>query len=184
MNGALKRALFKWDPKAYGSVDEAEAALAAVYKRVVDRYVPVKTRAVNLPAPWWNYTCARKLQYKIRVFQQLEAGVVDSSKYLMAARICRKVQKKAYACFQKKLKQKIGSMGSSDKNFWSLAKDISGLSQERHASCPSVDAIADHFAEKMSNGRGVEAASGSVSRHKPVPLRCWRVRFKQVLKSL
>ena len=126
----------------------------------------------------------KKLRYKCKMFQQLEAGKISQGRYRCAARVCRKVKKKAYACYQKKLKTKLDSMSNSDKNFWSLAKDISGLSQERLASCPDVDSLADHFAEKMSNGKDVEADCGSVSTHPPVALKSWGVRFKQVLKTL
>ena len=75
-------------------------------------------------------------------------------------------------------------MVPSDKAFWSLAKDIGGVTQERSASCPSVDELADHFAEKMSNGKGCSAMSGSVSAHAPIAFDSWKVRYKLVLKTL
>jgi hypothetical protein len=72
----------------------------------------------------------------------------------------------------------------SDRRFWSLTKEISGLSQQRSASCPSVDALADHFATKMSNGQGLSAGAGDVSVHPPVVMKGWKVRFKRVFKAL
>jgi hypothetical protein len=44
-------------------------------------------------------------------------------------------------------------MSTSDSNFWSLIKELSGLSSSRSSSAPSVEDLADHFAEKMSNGK-------------------------------
>ena len=179
MNGALK-----WDPRKFGSTNQAEAALNRIFKSVLDRCVRLKKVGAKLPAPWWNYTCAKELRYKCRMFQLLEAGKVSHEQYLMAVRVCRKVQKRAYARFQLQLRTKVGTMGNSDKNFWSLAKDLAGLSQERSSSCPSVDVLADHFADKMSNSESVDASSGSVSTRPPVSLKCWKVRYKQVLRTL
>jgi hypothetical protein len=47
-----------------------------------------------------------------------------------------------------------------------------------------VDVLADHFADKMSNSESVDASSGSVSTRPPVSLKCWKVRYKQVLRTL
>ena len=94
MRGALKRALFKWNPKDYGSVDQAEASLDKIFRDVIVTYVKVKMIREKLPAPWWNYTCAKKLRYKCKMFHLLEAGKVDQAQYLCAARVCRKAQKK------------------------------------------------------------------------------------------
>ena len=118
------------------------------------------------------------------MFRLFLDGKVPHTQYMVAVRVCRKVQKKAYARYQGLLKNKLDNMSNSDKNFWSLVKDVSGLSQERSPSCPDVDSLVSHFADKMSNGMGTEADSGSVSTHRPVSLRGWKVRYKQVLKTL
>jgi hypothetical protein len=118
------------------------------------------------------------------MFHLLEGGKVDYAQYLCAARVCRKVQKKAYARYQQQLKTKLSTMSNSDKNFWSVVNDVAGLSQERSAACPRVDAIVDHFADKMSNGGDTEATCGEVSTHAPVVLKCWRVRYRQVKRVL
>ena len=47
-------------------------------------------------------------------------------------------------------------MSSADRNFWSLTKDLTGLSSSKSNAAPSVDALADHFANKMSNGKDEE----------------------------
>ena len=75
-------------------------------------------------------------------------------------------------------------MSNSDKILWSIVKNVAGLSQEGSAACPSVDAIANHFADKMSNGGNAEATCGDVSTHAPVALKCWRVRYRQVKRVL
>ena len=115
----------------------------------IDRYVKVKSITVSASAPWWNRTCVKKLKYKCKMFDLYERKLVSAQQYRCAVRVCRKVQKKAYARYQRLLKDKLDSTPPSDKAFWSLAKDIAGVSHERSASCPSVDELADHFAEKM-----------------------------------
>ena len=46
-------------------------------------------------------------------------------------------------------------MENSDKMFWKLTKEISGLEQSRNKAAPSVDDLVDHFASKMSNAADV-----------------------------
>jgi hypothetical protein len=143
---------------------------------------------VKKPAPWWNYSCIKKLKCKCKVFDLLQKGLASENEYKKASQVCRKVQKKAYAAYQKVLKRRLESTPNSDKYFWSTAKDISGLSHERSSSCPDVDSLADHFAHKMSNGKGVTASADStaarVTVHEPVVLSGWKVRYKQVLRTL
>ena len=124
MSAALKRALYAYDPAMYGSVDAAEAALNNVLQRVVSKYVKVHRPQAKLPAPWWNQHCARTLRHKCKLFQLLEAGIVSYCQYTSAARTCRKVQRKAFSRFQKRLRAKLDSMSNSDKNFWSLVKEL------------------------------------------------------------
>jgi hypothetical protein len=182
--GFIKRALFKWDPTTCESVDAAERHLSCIMQQAIDKYVKVKKMTIRLSSPWWNRTCIKKLLYKCRMFDKFEKGLVSAGIYKCAVRVCRKVQKKAFARYQSVLKEKLDSTVPSDKAFWSLAKEIAGVTQERSASCPSVDALADHFAKKMSNGKGCEAQGGVVSGHAPKVLDGWKVRFKVVLKTL
>ena len=61
------------------------------------------------------------------------------------------IQKKAFKAYNSKLKKRLAEMSNADRNFWALIKDLSGLSAARSSSTPSVEAIADHFAHKMSS---------------------------------
>ena len=56
------------------------------------------------------------------------------------------MQRKAFKGYNTKLKQKIENMGTSDRHFWSLINDISGLDSTRSSSAPNAEDIVDHFA--------------------------------------
>ena len=78
----------------------------------------------------------------------------------------------------------MGEAGSSDKQFWQLVKEISGLEQHRNPSAPSADDLADHFQHKMSNAKGEVDTEYSMSDDLVVPLSSFKIRFKVVLKVL
>ena len=77
-------------------------------------------------------------------------------------------------------------MSNADRNFWALIKDLSGLSTSaaRSSSTPSVKAIADHFAHKMSNGKDEEDDDFTPNDDTYIPLSSFKIRHKSVLKSL
>ena len=97
IRGYLRRVLLKWDPRCCESVTTAEESLRGFMQAAIDKYMKVKRMTPKLPAPWWNYTCDKKLRHKCRMFKLLEEGSVGTEAYRCAVRICRKVQKKAYA---------------------------------------------------------------------------------------
>ena len=85
---------------------------------------------------------------------------------------------------QKQLKGKLNSMNKSDRNFWQRTKEIAGLDVQRGGATPDVDDIVDHFAEKMSNGKGEEECNFKLADSFTVPISGFKIRFKTVLKSL
>ena len=90
----------------------------------------------------------------------------------------------AGADYNKKLKKKIENMGSSDRQFWSLIKDISGLDSTRSSSAPSAEDLVDHFAEKMKSGKDDIDNDFSPMHDSSDPLINFKIRFKRVLKCL
>ena len=75
-------------------------------------------------------------------------------------------------------------MSSADRNFWSLIKDLTGLSSNKSNAAPSADALADHFANKMSNGKAEEDGDFTPNDTYHVYLSTFKIRYKDVLKSL
>ena len=179
MKGALKRALANWKPS--GGVDEAEADLDNLLSKVVDDYVKWKKPTRPGPTPWWNCKCEKAYKWKRKCFVN---RVTDQSKYDSAVKFNRKIQKKAYGSYQKKIKKKLASMSSGDSNFWQLAKEIGGLERTRSESAPSAQKLAEHFAEKMSNGKDDTPDTYIPKNGLKVPLLGFKIRYKNVLKAL
>jgi hypothetical protein len=78
-------------------------------------------------------------------------------------------------------------MEKSDKQFWELTKQISGLQAARTKSAPSAKELAKQFANKMSNGAEVYDNDWVPSenwRKKETHMSSFRIRLKDVLKSL
>ena len=71
----------------------------------------------------------------------------------------------------------------SDRNFWKLAKEVGGIEQERSTAL-SVEKLASHFANKMSNGQQIPCEDFIPRVDSEAPLSGWRVRRKTVLKML
>ena len=118
------------------------------------------------------------------MFQLLEQGAVSQSRYDLAVKLCRKVQKRAFSKYQRKLKEKLASMSNSGRNFWSLAKEISGLDSVRVNAAPDADDIADHFAEKMSNAAGEKDDSWCPVNDHSALISSFKIRYSTVLEIL
>ena len=151
IKGALKRSLCGWVP--VGSVDDAEADWNNKLSIVVDNYVKWKTPATPGPTPWWNKHCEKAFHWKSKCF---EHHMKEPEEYHRAVKFSRKVQKRAYGIYQKQVKSKLNNMSNSDGAFWKLAKEIGGIEADRAQSAPSAEVLAEHFADKMSNGKGVK----------------------------
>ena len=179
MRGALKRALKLFH--CCGSADDAEADLDRLLSKVIDDYVPWKTPTTPGLAPWWNCKCEKAYRWKLKCFVN---RVKDPSRFHSAVKFNRKIQKEAYGSYQKKIKKKLASMSSSDGNFWQLAKEIGGLEPTRSDSAPSAQKLAEHFAEKMSNGKDDIPDEYIPKDGLKIPLLSFRIRYKTVLKAL
>jgi hypothetical protein len=65
-----------------------------------------------------------------------------------------------------------------------LAKEIGGIESVRSAAAPSAQALAMHFAEKMSNGKDVEDEDFTPCDSHSIPISSWKIRQKRVKKVL
>ena len=75
-------------------------------------------------------------------------------------------------------------MSNSDGAFWKLAKEIGGIEADRAQSAPSAEVLAEHFADKMSNGKGVKDVGFIPKNEFKISSSSFRVRQKRVLKVL
>ena len=73
------------------------------------------------------------------------------ARYQNVKKFCTKIQRKAFADYNKQLSVRLDSMEKSDRRFWDLTKKISELQQSRIKAARSADDLVDHFASKMSN---------------------------------
>jgi hypothetical protein len=72
----------------------------------------------------------------------------------------------------------------SDREFWTLTKEIGGIARSNASAAPSAEAICEHFADKMSNAKDVQESEYIPADPLRVPLSSWRIRFKKVLRTL
>ena len=75
-------------------------------------------------------------------------------------------------------------MSNGDGAFWKLAKEIGGLEADRAQSAPCAEVLAEHFAEKMTSGKGVEDRGFTPKNPFKIKFTSFKVRFKKVLKTL
>ena len=106
--------------------------------------------------------------------------------YSKAVTFARKIQRKAYSRYQKEIKSKLSGMSNADIDgaFWKLAKEIGGLEADRAQSAPCAEMLAEHFAEKMTSGKGVEDSEFTPKTPFKIKFTSFKVRFKKVLKVL
>jgi hypothetical protein len=107
----LKRALKGWSPSSYSSAGLAEEALNAILWKIVE--VRVKKRAPTKPRalPWWDGRCKRALKRKLQTFK---TRVEFPARYKNAVRRCKRVQRKAFAVYNVKLRKQLNEMQKSD----------------------------------------------------------------------
>ena len=86
--------------------------------------------------------------------------------------------------YESKLKHKLADLIGSDKQFWSLIKEIGGLDSERSSAAPDVEALAEHFASKMNNGIDVDDVDFAPDGITQIPLSGFKVRYRMVRSVL
>ena len=105
-------------------------------------------------------------------------------KYIGATYLCKQTQRRAFKEYNVKMKKRLDEMNTSDSNFWSLIKELSGLSSPKSNSAPSVEDLATHFAEKMSNGKDDEDTNFTLNNDARCSLSSFKISRKKVKKSL
>lgn len=79
---------------------------------------------------------------------------------------------------------RLDEMNAPDSTFWSLIKELSGLSGSRSNSSPSVEDLATHFAEKMSNGKDDDDPNFTLNNDARCSLSSFKISRKKVKQSL
>ena len=123
----------------------------------------------------------KAFKYKIKTFK---SRVDYPERYIKACVSSKLIQRRAFKEYNIKIKKQLEEMSSADRNFWSLIKDLTGLSTSKSNAAPSVEDLADHFATKMSNGKDEEDDDFIPNNRDQIPLSTFRIRHKDVLKSL
>jgi hypothetical protein len=134
-----------FNAKTFSCVDEADRALSEIYMSTIERYVQKKRARAPKPVPWWNKECESAFASKLRAFEDKSN---HPSKYKLSKRCCKRAQARAYAAYQAKVKVKLTE--SSGRAFYSLTKEIAGIGPSHSSAAPSVEDLANHFAEKMT----------------------------------
>ena len=183
IRGAVKRAVSGWVPNRSHSTSEAEAEFDEMLWKVVKQHVKLRAPTKPRSRPWWTSECRRALQRKVSAFKSRAA---HPASYHNARKHCMKVQRREFKKYNLSLSKKLKSMEKSDKRFWNLAKEISGLEQSRNKAAPSVNDLADHFASKMSNAADVHDNDWVPPAHwkGKAKLSSFKVDQRTVLKCL
>ena len=183
IRGDLKRALHDWSPDKLQSMDSVEAELDEIMWTVVNKHVKMRAPTKPRSRPWWNSECERALKRKVKAFHTRRDHPM---RYRNAKKRCSRIQRRAFAIYNQRLSKQLSEMEKSDKTFWNLTKQISGLQPARNKAAPNADKLADHFASKMSN-----AANKFDNDWKPsdkwnakAKLSSFKVHHRDVLKQL
>ena len=181
IKGDIKRKLQDWDPYTVDTVDDAEVDLDTILLGVIDTHVKwSKPKAVG-PIVWWDESCQKAYKTKLSLFPQ---RFIKHVRYNAALNHSRTVQNRAFARYQKELSKKLESADKSDKSFWNLAKEIGGIESGKSSAAPPAEALAVHFAQKMSNGKDEEDPNFVPKDPASIPFSSFKIRHKRVRQVL
>jgi hypothetical protein len=179
----VKRAVSEWKPNSAQSASEAQTELDDLLWKVVKRHVKLRAPTKPRPLPWWNSECRGTLRRKLKAFGSRKER---PAAYKAAQTRCKKTQRRAFAQYNQRLTKQLEDMEKSDKSFWELSKQISGLQQTRNKAAPSADDLVDHFASKMSNAAEVFDNDWSPPERwkNKAKLSSFKIHHRDVLKQL
>ena len=183
IKGAVRRALDGWDPMAFEDVDDAEKDLDNILQEIIDHYLKKSKPRKPGPVIWWNESCQNAYDQKLRLFA-IGTKTSNPAKYNAAINQCRTIQRRAFARYNYDLKVKLSNMEKGDKAFWKITKEIGGISASLTRAAPSVEALAVHFAKKMSNGKDDLDDHFVPIDTLTIPLKSFKIRYGKVLKVL
>ena len=129
---------------------------------------------------------SRELVEPSLVLKAFKSRAEFPDRYIAASSRAKTIQRQAFKGYNVKIKARLDAMSSTDRKFWSLIKELSGLSSSRSSAAPDIDAeaLADHFAHKMSNGKGEEDNDFTPNSNHSISLSTFKIRRKTVLDSL
>ena len=162
-------------------MNDAEATLNQILLDTINRYVKKRRPIVGVPTPWWNKACDDAFRNKQAARNKVGVG---TEWYSSAVRRCRRVQRRAYKRFNTQLRHRLAKMSTSDKTFWSISKEIGGISSQRTAAAPDAEDLVQHFASKMSNAKEIEDPDFVPVDSTAIPLSSFKIRRKAVFKML
>ena len=93
---------------------------------------------------------------------------------------CNKWLGHTYSRYQEEIRLKLNSMSNGDGAFWKLSKGIGGLEADRAQSAPCAEVLAEHFAENMTSGKGVEDRGFTPKNPFKIKFTSFKVQFKKV----
>ena len=135
IKGELKRALVTWNECSFSNPDDAGQALCARIQPNIRKHVPETAPMKSASAPWWNHHSKKSFKLKTKTFKTRSEF---PERYLGATHLSKQTQRKSFKECNVKIKTRLDEMSTADSNFWSLIKELSGLSSSRSSSAPSV----------------------------------------------
>jgi hypothetical protein len=139
--------------------------------------VPSSTPSTPRPLVWWDANCQRAWNIKQRIWSQQSAETVRQA----AAAELQRVTKRAFAEHVERTKRKL-QQGTNSRDWWSLTKNIAGLTPPKVKIAPDVDKIADYFQTKFMNDEihnSVSVPAEDVHR-----ISTFRIKLGQVKKII
>jgi hypothetical protein len=185
IKGYLKRLLQGWDSDRFESVDAADRALNRIQLDAIKKYVKQRMPGRPKPTPWWDKHCQFAFVAKQKAFKH---RAIDPSRYAIAKRSSKRAEATAFKAYQVVVRRKLDDSSSSSRDFWSLTKQVAGLTRSCSSAAPSVEKLAAHFASKMTIDPELDAmefeAPDSVVKMKIRKFQVSRARVLEVLESL
>ena len=170
----------QWDKLKFEPTSDAVDAFVKVLTEVRDRYVPSTIPTLKRPIIWWNRFCQCSYQKKLQAWFRC-----DWPAYHIHMLAAQRAQAIAHHHYQRSLINKLQS-GTTDRTWWNLTKNISGLNKPYNRSAPDVDSLASYFASKLSLSADFDPASSAVppANSNVTCKRSWRVKLSKVRSVL
>jgi hypothetical protein len=182
IKGYLDRRLKGWTADDFESVDDADCSLNQIHLDAIDKYVKQSAPRKPKPTPWWDRECQCAFVAKQKAFQRRATA---PGKYKTAKRSSKRAEARAFKCYQAAVRVKLGESTGSPRDFWTLTKQVAGLRRECSTAAPSVEELANHFAEKMT----IDPELDEMDFEAPdvegkMKIRKWKVSRERVLLVL
>ena len=108
-----------------------------------DRYVSSTLPTIKRPTVWGDCYCQCTYQRKLQAWCRRDWSTYHDSMF-----VAKRAQAIAFHFHQRSLRTKL-QLGPTDRMWWNLTKNISGLSKTHNRSASDVDSLASYFASKL-----------------------------------